>query len=388
MIRAWDHAQRRHDILRLKGHEVCDSYLAWLASAQPAKAGIDYISIDAEALESLLNHSPNKRFDRPLLVKDTGSRSLYSNQDFVETMKYCLTSGKFEVVTPLDEQERQFMSAEQLKDLLERPILGLNALSLSDFAGPQPLPEVLMRWRFKWLTTIQHSIQIAEAGNAGKSTDVGACLRFNLFACEGAYSGPHCDALCGTWLRPLTGPEIGSKLMMYIRPEDMQQSDWEQLQRWGDRWVPPPGYIRYLLIPKGSTWITFPHLMIVHAVGTTDTTVMDGGMFWDMAEISQTQRNLNWLARNQNSTNEAQALDLHKFVEEQAKLVEAHMPSLWADEEFQQGLSEFRTFRCDCKRGCYQGTCPCAKDSRRCNRACSTHETRTKCFSDRWWDRF
>jgi len=312
-----------------------------------------------------------------LVREDFRDKQGYSNRDFIERMMLCMSSGSLEVTVPFDRPSRQRISAQELASTLTEPIIGLNALSMADYIGALP-PAVMTTKRFEWLSTVLWALQIADKKAADKSVDVRECLRFDLYACEGAFSGAHLDSLCGTWIRPISGE---AKVWMFILGDEMKQADWDEFESLAHNYVPRPGLAHLLFVPVGCTLIMPPGVPIIHAVGTSGTSVNTGGMFWDEECITETLRNINRLVMHQNLTNEPLQLDLHRVVDMMAQLVELSKPEVWADGDFQRQLMTFRQMRCECRGSCRRATCKCMQEGRRCTRACWRHDTgNMSCF--------
>jgi hypothetical protein len=314
----------------------------------------------------------------PLLVReDFRDKQGYGNKDFIERMMLCMTSGSLEVTLPFKNPSRSRISAKELEQTLTVPIPGLNALSMANYIGALP-PTLMTTKRFEWLSTILCALQVADKKAADKSVDVRECLRFDLYACGGAFSGAHLDSLCGTWIRPISGEQ---KAWMFILGDEMEKSDWDEFESLAHNYIPRPGLARLLFIPVGCTFIMPPGIPVVHAVGTNGTSVNTGGMFWDEECIVDTLRNINRIISHQNFTNEPLQLDLARVIDMMAQLVERNKPEVWADDDFQAELETFRRLRCDCRGQCSRATCECIQDNRRCTRACFRHNTeKMSCF--------
>ena len=61
---------------------------------------------------------------------------------------------------------------------------------------------------------------------------------------------------------------------------------------------------RAILVQPGDTFLMPPGLLLVHAVLTLALCLMQGGMLWDSLNILAILKNIHWIIRNQNSTNE------------------------------------------------------------------------------------
>jgi hypothetical protein len=271
-------------------------------------------------------------------------------------------------------QQREALSSNDVPGLAERPIFGMNALDLADFTAI-PGPDFLHDERFQLL-----DILVCRLNGMHKTSDIKGCLRFNILGCEGAFSGPHCDILSGTWVQNIDGV----KLWMWVHPRDMSSEDWKAFAQHKHEWIPPPGKVRATLIRRGETFIMPAGLCIPHAVQTIETCAMVGGMFWDEACILESLDCLARLMKNQDTTNEPVPLDIGSMVDELLSFIGQKSPDLDMS-DLQTAVERVKALCCACKK--CNTNCPCARVSRRCTYLCTNHRTqkKTHCCVDQWW---
>ncbi|KAF2108871.1 hypothetical protein BDV96DRAFT_586839 [Lophiotrema nucula] len=252
---------------------------------------------------------------------------------------------------------------------------GANALNLRNLTKcHQPLFTMLFRFRL-----LQSLVGRAGGRTLGKRitstpVDVASCTSFSILGLAGAFSGPHLDSLCGTWMRNLAG----AKFWMIIPQEDME-SQWDTFAMSGWNWV-PNGKQRLLLLEQDDVLLLPPGLRVVHAVHSPVNCLMEGGMLWDELNIVQTLESIRWICKNQATTNEAIAYqlpdiirELEKLVKEQPNRFRGSVPKVTFLRKFDEAVSSLRDLGCDCPQQDCDERCECRQEGRRCTAWCTQH---------------
>lgn len=252
---------------------------------------------------------------------------------------------------------------------------GVNALNLPNLTKcHQPLFTMLFRFRL-----LQRLVGRAEGSTLGKRitstpVDVASCTNFSILGLAGAFSGPHLDNLCGTWVRNLAG----AKFWMIIPQEDME-SQWDTFAMSGCNWD-PNGKQRLILLEQDDVLLLPPGLRVVHAVHSPVNCLMEGGMLWDELNLIQTLESVRWICKNQATTDQAIAYqlpeiigELEKLVKEQPNRFRGRVPKVTFLRMFDEAISGLKDLGCDCPQQNCDEWCECRQEGRRCTAWCTQH---------------
>jgi hypothetical protein len=252
---------------------------------------------------------------------------------------------------------------------------GANAVNLRSLTnGHQPIFTMLPRFRL--LQSLAGRVEGRTLGKHMPSTpvDVASCTSFSMLGLAGAFSGPHLDNLCGTWVRNLDG----AKFWMII-PLEAMESEWDTFAMSGCKWD-PNGKQRLILLEQDDVLLLPPGLRVVHAVHSPVNCLMEGGMLWDELNIVQTLESVRWICRNQATTNEAIPYQLHdiigeleKFVKEQPDRFRGKVPKATFLRMFDDAVSSLKDIGCDCSQQDCDQSCECQQEGRRCTAWCTQH---------------
>jgi hypothetical protein len=380
-------ARSRHGSPR--SGSVCDVNLAWLARMKMADTHsvshhsynvnnkADLIILEADHLEQFATAN-DSAFQVPILVR-SGASNLkgMTLSKYLQRLSDRLGSKDLAIVRPSSEgsvQRRATLPSNDIPGLVTDPIFGMNALDLVDFTNVSG-PDFLNNDRFQLLDVLVYRLQ-----GMHRTSEIKSCLRFNILGCEGAFSGPHCDILSGTWVQNIDGV----KLWMWIHPRDMSEADWKAFAQHKHEWIPPPGKVRATLIHRGETFIMPAGLCIPHAVQTIETCAMVGGMFWDETCVPKSLDCLARLMEYQDTSNEPVPLEIGNMVDELLSFISQKRPELDTS-ELRQAAGKVKALCCTCKK--CNTNCPCAQKSRRCTYLCTNHQPQRKtyCCDDQWW---
>jgi hypothetical protein len=381
---SYQHALDRHEQFRPNGQ--CDANLSWIARMRLAKEHVasgselgkcddaDVIVMDPGYVADF-TRGHRSALQVPILIrKEESTQHELSLMEYLEKLSISLAE-TLEVKVPnrSNTECREDWNSDQVLQFAENPGLGINVLEIADVTPTIPGPSFLSQRRFELLQSIAGRLKSLKKGS-----DITGCIRFNLLGGKGAFSGAHCDALSGTWIRNI----VGIKLWMWIHPKDMSDADWQDFARHGHRWIPPPDKVCARWLEPGEIFVMPAGLCIVHAVQTVQPCAMVGGMFWDEACVRENLECLARLMKSQNITNEPVPLEIGDMMD-QLLAVTARLPSLNMN-EIAAAVEAVRALRCDCKSEC-KSDCPCASVLRRCTKLCRGHRSR-KCIEDLWWE--
>ena len=256
---------------------------------------------------------------------------------------------------------------------------GLNAL---DFHGitacSRPMFTRLCRYRL--LETLSEADDRGGPGKrisrGGRSApfDISDSLSFNILGLEGAFSGPHMDALGGTWVRNL----CGIKFWMVVREAEMTSADWNAFYESGSDWD-PSGKERLIVLEPDDVLFMPPGLRIIHAVHTPQSSLMEGGMLWDELNLLETLSALQDIGHHQTATNEPIPFQLPRIIGQLKELVSTD-PERFAKQHadfaprFEDAVRAIEGLGCRCSRPtCLPSQCICQQEKRRCTSFCLKH---------------
>jgi hypothetical protein len=256
---------------------------------------------------------------------------------------------------------------------------GLNAL---DFHGitacSRPMFTRLRRYRL--LETLSEADihggpgKRISQGRKPAPFDVSGSLSFNILGLEGAFSGPHMDALAGTWVRNL----CGIKFWMIVRESEMTSADWDAFYKSGSNWN-PNGKERLIVLEPDDVLFMPPGLRVIHAVHTPQSSLMEGGMLWDELNLLETLSVLRDIGHHQNATNEPIPFQLPRIIGQLKELVSAD-PERFAEQhadfapQFEDAVRAIEGLGCRCsKLTCLASLCSCRQEKRRCTSFCLKH---------------
>ena len=257
--------------------------------------------------------------------------------------------------------------------------IGLNAL---DFQGLTACsrPKFTHLRRYQLLKTLSEADTKDGPGKriarGGKRIpyDISDSLSFNILGLEGAFSGPHMDALAGTWVRNLDG----IKFWMVVRNDEMTSKDRDAFYQAGSEWL-PDGRERLIVLEPDDVLFMPPGVQVIHAVHTPKCSLMEGGMIWDESNLLAILSILQDLGRHQSSTNEPIPFQLPRIIEQLEAFVSAdperfnkHMPDFQA--HFESAIHAIKQLGCKCsKQKCSPSQCKCFQEDRRCTGFCDKH---------------
>jgi hypothetical protein len=211
-------------------------------------------------------------------------------------------------------------------------------------------------------------------GGRSAPFDVSDSLSFNILGLEGAFSGPHMDALGGTWVRNL----CGIKFWMVVREAEMSSADWADFYQSGSNWD-PSGKERLIVLEPDDVLFMPPGLRIIHAVHTPQSSLMEGGMLWDELNLLETLSVLRDIGHHQTATNEPIPFQLPRIIVQLKELV-ATDPERFAKQHadfaprFEDAVRAIERLGCHCSRPtCLPSQCTCQQEKRRCTSFCLKH---------------
>ncbi|KAF4547280.1 Hypothetical protein D9617_48g089410 [Elsinoe fawcettii] len=226
--------------------------------------------------------------------------------DFVQMIRTTFTRQMLSIKEAGSQHASQ-MEAACFADLLERSKAGYNALDLRNLAlADEPL---FTRW--SELTLLRSLVDTRAGGSKSgriEYQDLLGCMSFNLVGNHASYSGPHVDALSGTWVRVLLGT------ILWLIPDKMDEADWKAPREFGPAWL-PSGTCKIIVLERVNVLVMRPGRRVVHAAMSLDPCVLRGGMFWDYGEVEDILKDLLWLIDNPLATNEELALQLPDAIE-------------------------------------------------------------------------
>jgi hypothetical protein len=316
-------------------------------------------------------------FQKPIVIKEKFMDSGMHTIDGVASLLQDVLSNAVIDVRKLDDFQQTSIPVEDfVASIHTNRFEGANAVNLRNLTGGhQPLFTMLSRFR------LLHSlVRRAEGRTLGKHVtstlvDVASCTSFSMLGLAGAFSGPHLDNLCGTWVRNLDG----AKFWMII-PQEAMESEWDAFAKSGCTWD-PNGKQRLILLEQDDVLLLPPGLRVVHAVHSPINCLMEGGMLWDELNIVQTLESVRWICKNQATTDEAIPYQLHdiiveldKYVKEQPDRFRGNVPKANFLRMFGDAVSSLKDMGCDCsQQGCDQ-SCECQQEGRRCTAWCTQHQ--------------
>ncbi|KAK4501430.1 hypothetical protein PRZ48_007239 [Zasmidium cellare] len=272
-------------------------------------------------------------------------------------------------------------------EMLPAPESALNALDLPGLIrGDRPAFTLLPQYRLLEDLVCSEAWDDAKKQVTTKELDLYGCLSFNILGLRGAFSGAHLDALNGTWVRAF----CGRKAWMFVPPDQVEEDDLRRLARDGDEYD-PRGKARTLIIEADEVLLLPPGAKIIHAVLTTETSLMEGGMLWDDSRILQILSNMLWIAKNQQATNEAWPNQIQAVIRQLDRAVVSD-PERFAGRgrdgqefvrEYEKLSQAIKDLPCKCLSRCGR-RCPCKIDQRRCTPECNSHAGRLlACYKEK-----
>jgi hypothetical protein len=272
----------------------------------------------------------------------------------------------------------QMLRADKAPDSDHRHY-GLNAL---DFHGITACsrPKFTHLRRYRILETLSEADVCSGPGKrisrGGKLSpfDVSGSLSFNILGLEGAFSGPHMDALAGTWVRNL----CGIKFWMIVRNSEMKSRDWDAFYKLGSEWK-PDGKERLIVLEPDDVLFMPPGIRVIHAVHTPQSSLMEGGMLWDELNLLGILSVLRDIGHHQTSTNEPIPLQLPRIIKQLEVLVSADSGRFVGQStdfmvRFENAIRAIKRLGCRCSRPkCSSSQCSCFREGRRCTSFCLKH---------------
>ncbi|KAF2167571.1 hypothetical protein M409DRAFT_54164 [Zasmidium cellare ATCC 36951] len=271
------------------------------------------------------------------------------------------------------------IDGDDFLEMLPAPESALNALDLPGLIrGDRPAFTLLPHYRLLEDLVCSEAWNDAKKQVTTKELDLYGCLSFNILGLRGAFSGAHLDVLNGTWVRAF----CGRKAWMFVPPDQVEENDLRRLARDGDDYD-PRGKARTLIIEADEVLLLPPGAKIIHAVLTTKTSLMEGGMLWDDSRILEILCNMLWMAKNQQATNEAWPNQIQAVIRQLDRAVvsdpERFAGGEWDPQDFvreYEKLSrEIKDLPCKCSSRCGR-RCPCKTDRRRRTPECNSHAGR------------
>jgi hypothetical protein len=308
-------------------------------------------------------------FHKPIVIKEKFMGSGMHTIDGVASLLQDVLSNAVIDVRTLDDFQQASIPVEDfVASIHTNRFEGANAVNLRNLTdGHRPLFTMLSRFR------LLHSlVRRAEGRTLGKHitstlVDVASCTSFSMLGLTGAFSGPHLDKLCGTWVRNLDG----AKFWMII-PQEAVESEWDAFAKSGYTWD-PNGKQRLVLLEQDDVLLLPPGLRVVHAVHSPINCLMEGGMLWDELSIIQTLESVRWICKNQATTDEAIPyqlyeiiVELEKYVKEQPDRFRGTVPKMIFLRMFDNVVSSLKDMGCD-------QSCECQQEGRRCAAWCTQY---------------
>lgn len=317
--------------------------------------------------------------ERPVLVKDAVRDAGWLTwEDCQQRLGRKLSGRSLLVRNPLTHLLEDF-DGDDLMEILNDPDSALNALDLPGLIrGDRPAFTLSPRYRL--LEDLVHSEAWDEVKKqvTTKELDIIGCMCFNILGLRGAFSGAHLDNLNGTWVRSF----CGRKAWMFVPPNQLDDDDFARLARDGDDYD-PRGKARTILINPDEVFLMPPGAMVIHAVLTLETSLMEGSMLWDDLQVNEILENMTWIAKNQQATNEAWPTHIQAIVAQLDRAVVSDIGRFFrAPRSEQDFLREYekrsdavKALWCKCTSRCGR-LCPCKLDRRRCTPECNSHAKR------------
>jgi hypothetical protein len=318
-------------------------------------------------------------FDRPILMKNAVRDANWMTWEHCKaTLGRKLAGHILQVRNPYTHLLED-IDGEDFVETLASPDAALNALDLPGIIrGDKPFFTLLSRYRL--LEDLVHSEAWDDARKqvTTKELDIFGCICFNILGLRGAFSGAHLDALNGTWVRSF----CGRKAWMFVPPQHLSEDDLRRLARHGDNYN-PRGKARTLMIEPDETLLMPAGSMIIHAVLTLETSLMEGGMLWDELSVNKILENMLWMAKNQQSTNEPWPNHIQALIKQLDRAVVSNTSRFIRGPQFEpEFLSEYekrscemQALPCKCISRCGK-LCQCRADGRRCTPECKAHAAR------------
>jgi hypothetical protein len=194
--------------------------------------------------------------------------------------------------------------------------IGMNGLDFRNFlsiAGNSlevevPEPAFIRKLGYDFLTTLRKYVLLQVQMKQGVSgqkesetriSDLESCLRFTLYGERGAFSDWHIDVLGGTWVTPITG---GKYWFIYVGPWNQQVQD----AIGSGSFQPAAKHVQMIHLRPGDSLLMRPGLScpVPHCVLTLSDSLAAGGMVWSAADMDMTLRNMDFVIREPNATNE------------------------------------------------------------------------------------
>lgn len=272
----------------------------------------------------------------------------------------------------------QMLRADKAPDSDHRHY-GLNALDFNGITACSR-PKFTHLRRYRILETLSEADicsgpgkRISRGGKLGPF-DVSGSLSFNILGLEGAFSGPHMDALAGTWVRNL----CGIKFWMIVRNSEMKSRDWDAFYKLGSEWK-PDGKERLIVLEPDDVLFMPPGIRVIHAVHTPQSSLMEGGMLWDELNLLGILSVLRDIGHHQTSTNEPIPLQLPRIIKQLEVLVSADSGRFVGQStdfmvRFENAIRAIKRLGCRCSRPkCSSSQCSCFREGRRCTSFCLKH---------------
>lgn len=290
-------------------------------------------------------------FHKPIVIKEKFMDSGMHTIDGVASLLQDAPSNAVIDIRKLDDfQSVSILVADFVTGIRSNRLEGANAVNLRNITnGHKPLFTMLTRFRF-----LQSLIGRAEDRSFGKSktptpADLTSCTSFSMLGLAGAFSEPHLDNMCGTWVRNLDG----ASLWMII-PQEAMNSEWDAFAISGSRWD-PKGKQRLVFLEQDDVLLLPPGLRVVHAVCSPVDCLMEGGMLWDELNNIQIMEFVRWICKNPATTDKAIPSQLPSIIKELEVLVKeqpnrfrGNISKLTFLQVFNKVVSSLRDLGCDC----------------------------------------
>jgi hypothetical protein len=315
-------------------------------------------------------------FHKPIVIKEKFMDSGMHTIGGVASLLQDVLSNAVIDVRKLDDPQQMSVPVDDfVASIQTNHFEGANAVNLRNLThGHQPLFTMLSRFR------LLHSlVRRTEGRTLGKHitstlVDIASCTSFSMLGLAGAFSGPHLDNMCGTWVRNLDG----AKFWMIV-PQEAMESEWDAFAKSGCDWH-PNGKQRLLLLEQDDVLLLPPGLRVVHAVHSPINCLMEGGMLWDELSIIQTLESICWICKNQATTDEAVPyqlydiiVELEKYVKEQPDRFRGTVPKTTFLRMFDEAVSSLKDTGCNCSQQDCDQSCECQQEGRRCTTWCTQH---------------
>lgn len=232
--------------------------------------------------------------------------------------------------------------------------LPLNMLSLKRrLVANQAMPSLVGNKRFRLMDDILDKLQSgsimqhvsgkkSRAQLAGKTghevvyehNDLSSSLEFALFGMRGTFSGPHVDAVGGTYAGVLEG-EKGWPLII-----DATEEEKASFQEKGDLWIPAPGRLKMVVLTAGDVLLMPPGVICIHAPLTIQSCLMVGGMIWDNNRVLDLMRGVEMLANHPQMSNEAFPRQFIPFLDALEEHIEDFQGDFTGDQDHSRNLGQ------------------------------------------------